>query len=64
MNAVLHDWANATPKGTVPSDELSKLRNCRPPALAVGAHSTDVSAVTPRPSSAAVVTTLNVDPGG
>jgi hypothetical protein len=33
MKAVLHDWANAVPNGTVPRLESSKLENSRPPAL-------------------------------
>ena len=63
MKAVLHDWANASPNGTVPRLDCSKFRNERPPALTVGAHSTGVSGVTPWASSPVVVTILNVEPG-
>src|SRR5690606_16553807 len=64
MNAVLHDWAKARPKGTVPRLDRSKFRKLRPPALTVSVHSTGVSGVTPWSSSAVALTILNVEPGG
>src|SRR5690606_41862563 len=64
MKAVLHDWAKARPKGTVPRLDRSKFRNLRPPASTVSVHSSGVSGVTPWSSRAVALTILKVEPGG
>ena len=63
-NAVLHDWANAVRNVVPPSDPPSKFLKPWPPTVASAGQPTAVSGRVPAPSSAAVVTTLNVDPGG
>src|SRR5207302_8577029 len=64
MNAVLHEIAKSVANVGDDCASPSKLRKSRPPTLMVGGHATGVEGVTPWPSSAYVVTTLNVDPGG
>src|ERR671915_499143 len=49
---------------TAPAAPPSKLRNERPPTVAVGGQSTTSCGRSPARRSAAVVTTLNVEPGG
>ena len=62
--AVLHEMAKARWKGMLGAASPSKLVNRLPPMTASGGHGTAWSEVTPAAKSAAVVTTLNVDPGG
>jgi hypothetical protein len=64
MNAVLHDCAKSRPNGTAPAAPPSKFLNERPPTVIVRGQSTVSSVRRPRASRAAVVTTLNVEPGG
>src|SRR5918992_966041 len=63
-NTVLHDLANAVRKSISPNSSCSKLRISRPLMFAVLAHGTRDRGDSPSASSAAAVTTLNVDPGG
>src|SRR4051794_26218360 len=64
MNAVLHEIAKSVANVGDACVSPSKLRKTRPPTLMVGGQATGVVGVTPCPSSAYVVTTLNVEPGG
>ena len=62
---VLHDRANAVSRGTGPSSKSSSLGIVRPDTVIESGHGTISSGpTTPASSAAAVVTTLNVDPGG
>ncbi len=64
-NPVLHDSAKISRKGTDPSALLSKFWNWTPPTVAKRGQSTVVDGSTSPPArSAAVVTTLKVEPGG
>src|SRR6266536_1068109 len=62
--AVLHDFANATLKGIEPSCSCSKLWMVMPPSLTSLGQVTLSPGCSPLASSAAVVTTLKVEPGG
>jgi hypothetical protein len=62
--AVLQDWAKTSENGTVPSSPPSKLRKRRPSTVVDDGQSTWSVGVRPAASSAAVVTTLKVEPGG
>ena len=62
---VLHDSANAVASGTVPRSAGSALVKPRPPGMVYEpGHGTGDCGVSPVRSSAAAVTTLNVEPGG
>ena len=63
-NAVLHEIANARPNDNDGSASPSKFRNARPSTVNVGGQVVSVAGVVPFARSAAVVTILNVDPGG
>jgi hypothetical protein len=60
---VLQDTAKSLRNGTGPSAPPSKFLKRRPPASIVGGQSTVSPTVSPSRSSAAVDTTLNVEPG-
>ena len=62
--AVLHDCAKSCANGTAPWALPSKFLNERPPTSIVRGQSTISSGCSPARSSAAVVTTLKVEPGG
>src|SRR5438309_11954089 len=62
--AVLHEMANAWWNGIWPGASPSKLVNGLPPMVTCGGQVVGVSGLVPLASSAAVVTTLNVEPGG
>ena len=62
--AVLHDWAKSVAKGTAPAAPPSKFLNSLPPTVIVFGQLTVSLVFSPSRSSAAVVTTLNVEPGG
>ena len=64
MKAVLHDFAKSVLNGTAPAAPPSKLRNERPSTTVVAGQFTVSPVLRPARSSAAVVTTLNVEPGG
>ena len=62
---MLHDRANAVSSGTSPSAKSSSFGMVRPETLIDAGHGTISSGpTTPDSSAAAVVTTLNVEPGG
>ena len=63
-NAVLHDCAKSRANGTAPAAPPSKFLNDRPPTVIVRGQSTTSSGRRPSRRSAAVVTTLKVEPGG
>jgi hypothetical protein len=63
-NAVLHDCAKSCENGTAPAALPSKFLNERPPTVIAFGQSTVSSGRRPARRSAAVVTTLNVEPGG
>jgi hypothetical protein len=62
-NAVLHDTAKSRLNGTAPAAPPSKFLNRRPPASIVAGQSTVSLTSRPSRNSAAVDTTLKVDPG-
>ena len=63
-NAVLQLFAKSSRNGTAPAAPPSKFRNDLPSTTSVAGQCTVSSGASPARSSAAVVTTLNVDPGG
>ncbi len=63
-NAVLHDLMKSVLNGTSPSASPPALLKRLPLTVTSAGQATVASGSRPRPSSAAVVTTLNVDPGG
>jgi hypothetical protein len=62
--AVLQEMAKARRKGMLVAASPSKFVKRLPPTTASGGQGTGWSGVTPAARSAAVVTTLNVEPGG
>src|SRR4051812_7052469 len=64
MNAVLHEWAKASARDIWAADSPSKFRNFVAPMVRLAGQLSGSSGVWPEARSAAVVTTLNVDPGG
>ena len=56
--------AKSVLNGTAPAAPPSKLRNDLPSTAIVGGQSTTVAGSSPSRSSAAVLTTLKVEPGG
>ena len=64
MNAVLHDCAKSVRNGTAPRPPPSKFLNERPSTTSFCGHGTVLSTESPSRSSAVVVTTLKVEPGG
>ena len=61
---MLHDCAKSVAKGTAPAAPPSKFLNSLPSTVIVFGQLTVSVVFSPARSSAAVVTTLNVDPGG
>ena len=64
MKAVLQDCAKSWLKGTGPAALPSKLRKLLPSTVMVGGQLTISFVRSPARSSAAVLTTLKVEPGG
>ena len=64
MNAVLQDCAKSWLNGTAPAALPSKLRKLLPCTVTVAGQGTIWLVRSPLRSSAAVLTTLNVEPGG
>ena len=60
---MLHDCAKSSAKGTAPAAPPSKFLKSLPPTVIVFGQSTVSLVFRPARSSAAVVMTLNVEPG-
>ena len=63
MNAVLHECAKSSANVGDPLDSPSKLVNTLPSTVTFAGQGIRCAGVTPAPSNAYVVTSLNVDPG-